>query len=177
MKKKIINLLLVIVILIMIATNILIYKNNNKEISSQNINNENVTQKNWVTDNNINRDEIMQNVIDNRLENMPELSRIQTYFGTFMTFIENRNYERAYNILNEDFKNNYFPTIETFEKYFEEYPQNIMVNYKNVDRQGEIFVLTVEISDMFNDELEPINKRVVIREKGLNDFKISFQVE
>ena len=171
MNKKIVNLLLIIIVLIMIAVNILIYINNHKEETNNNTNQINFIQENIVTNK-----ETIQNTVNNKLENMPERNRIQTYFGTFMTYIENKNFENAYKLLNENFKNNYFSTIDAFEKYFENYPKNIAIKYTNIERQGEIFVLTVEINDMFDNETEPITKRIVIRENGLNDFKISFEV-
>ena len=108
---------------------------------------------------------------------MPDRNRMQVYFGTFITYIENNEYEKAYALLNENFKNNYFKTLSSFESYFENYPKNIMVNYTDIDRQGELYILTVEISDMFDEETEPISQRVVIRENDLNDFTLSFQVE
>ena len=174
MNKKIINLLLTILVLVMIATNILIYINNHKE-TNENIVETNITQENEAK-NEVVSEEKIQNTVISKLENMTERSRMQTYFGTFITYIEKKEFSNAYKLLNENFKNNYFSDFNTFESYFENYPKNIMVNYTDIERQGEIFVLTVEISDMFDEETEPITKRIVIRENGLNDFKISFDV-
>ena len=171
MNKKIINLLLVIVVLILIAINIMIYINNHKEIENLDTNETNLIQENIAFS-----EGTIQNTITSKLESMPERNRIQTYFGRFITYIENKDFENAYKLLNDNFKNNYFADIETFKNYFENYPNNIAVNYTNIERQGEIFVLTVEISDMFDEEAKPITKRVVVRENGLNDFKISFEV-
>lgn len=171
MKKKVVNLLLIIVVLIMIAINILIYIKNNSANENEALN-ENVQASNES----LNEKEI-ENTINSRIEGMPDRNRMQVYFGTFITYIENNEYEKAYALLNENFKNNYFKTLSSFESYFENYPKNIMVNYTDIDRQGELYILTVEISDMFDEETEPISQRVVIRENDLNDFTLSFQVE
>ncbi len=173
MDKKIVNILLIIGVLVMIAINILIFINNNQEKNVTNITSENIFQPNNYQMTN----EEMQNKIDDRITNMPERSRMQTYFGTFINYIEKRDYENAYKLLNEDFRNNYFKSIQDFENYFTNYPKNIVVNYTDIDRQGELFVLTVEIKDLFDNNFNAITKRVVIREKGVNDFTISFQVE
>ena len=173
MDKKIVNILLAIGVLIMIAINILIFINNSQEKEITNIASENISQNNNYQMTN----QEMQSKIDDRITNMPEKSRMQTYFGTFINYIEKRNYENAYKLLNEDFRNNYFKTIQDFENYFANYPKNIVVNYTDIDRQGELFVLTVEIKDMFDNTFNAITKRIVIREKGANDFTISFQVE
>ena len=171
MKKKVVNLLLIIVVLIMIALNILIYIKNNSANENEELN-ENVQASNESLS-----EKEIENTINSRIEGIPDRNRMQVYFGTFITYIENNEYEKAYALLNENFKNNYFKTLSSFESYFENYPKNIMVNYTDIDRQGELYILTVEISDMFDEETEPISQRVVIRENDLNDFTLSFQVE
>ena len=112
MDKRIINILLAIVVLILIAINIKIFINNYEEkIAEQNILNINDT----TIQNNA--EENIQNTITSKVADMTERSRMQTYFGTFISYIEEKDYESAYNLLNENFKNNYFSTIEQFEDY------------------------------------------------------------
>ena len=53
----------------------------------------------------------------NDLRNMTEKERIKTYVSKYISYIENLDYEKAYSLLNEDFKQNYFKTIEEFETY------------------------------------------------------------
>lgn len=173
MDKKIINILLIIVVLILIAVNIKIFINNHEEKANVEQNNANIN--NSIVQNNIQED--VQNTITTKVADMTERSRMQTYFGTFISYIEEQNYEDAYDLLNENFKNKYFSTIDQFETYMQKYPKDIAVDYKDIERQGELFVLTVEIKDVFNDEAQKITQRVVIRELGVNQFTISFQVE
>ena len=44
----------------------------------------------------------------NDLRNMTEKERIKTYVSKYISYIENLDYEKAYSLLNEDFKQNYF---------------------------------------------------------------------
>ena len=173
MDKKLINLLLIIVILILLAINIKIYINNNKDEESNSM--QNIYVENNVQ--NIQEEKDINNTITNKVSEMTERSRMQSYFGTFIKYIEKKEYESAYNLLNESFKNNYFTTLEEFENYVQKYPKNIVVDYKNIDRQGELYVLEVEIKDVFDSTIEPITQRVVVRELGANEFTLSFQVE
>ena len=63
-------------------------------------------------------------LIQKKLSNMDENSRMQTYFGEFIEEIENANYRDAYNMLNEEYKNKYFPNQNDFENYIKStYPQ------------------------------------------------------
>lgn len=120
-----------------------------------------------------------ENTIISKIADMSETKRIQVYCGEFLKFVEQERYEKAYKCLNDDFKNNYFENIEKFTEYVKnKYPQkNIAVTYNNVERRGEIFVLKVKISQVLNTEFESFEQRIVIRENGANDYKVSFQVE
>ena len=110
---------------------------------------------------------------------MDERSRIERYFGKFINAIENKNYSSAYSMLNDSFKNTYFATQEAFEQYVStKYPSEfIVVEYENIERQGELYVLTVSIDDGINQQFEKFEQRVVVRENGINDYTLSFQVQ
>ena len=104
---------------------------------------------------------------------------MQTYFGTYISYVENEKYQEAYNLLYDGFKQNYFPSIEDFTNYVQNnYPSNIVVEYTNIERQGTIFILTVKIRDALNDstQTEVQENRVVVMENATNDFKLSFEV-
>lgn len=120
-----------------------------------------------------------ENTIIGKIKDMSEIGRIQVYCGEFFKFIEQERYEKAYKCLKEEFKNNYFATIEKFEEYVKnKYPKtNIAITYNSTERRGEIFILKVKISQVLNTEFESFEQRIVIRENGANDYRISFQVE
>lgn len=166
--KSIKIIIILIVILILSAIGIIIYINVNPNQSNQDNNNliENTNSEENIV---IAREEI--------ISTKTETTRMKNYLGQFFTAIESENYQEAYNMLFDNFKENYFKTIEDFEEYFKNnYPRNIVLNYKNVDRQGDIYILTVEVVN----GLEITNKfeqRFVIQENDLNDFNISFQVQ
>ena len=51
------------------------------------------------------------------IKNMSESKRMKRYIGMFFEDIEEGKYLEAYSVLNEEFKNNYFPRLEDFEEY------------------------------------------------------------
>ncbi len=120
-----------------------------------------------------------ENTILGKLENMGEVDRIQLYCGEFFNYIEKQRYEKAYSCLNDSFKNNYFKNLEEFTRYVKDkYPEtNIAVTYNRAKRYGDIFILNVKISQVLNTEFASFEQRIVIRENGANDYKVSFQVE
>lgn len=165
MKRKLKLLIALITVLIIIAIVIIVLINNQKNDSINQVD-ENVLQQ------------IEQDALIEKLTNMSELNRVQTYFGEFIEYLESENYNEAYNHLNENFKNNYFETLEKFKGYIKtKYPKNAYVKYTNYERQGEIYILTVSIGQVLNKDFQEFEQRIVIRENGVNQYTISLQLE
>lgn len=175
MDKRLKNVIITIVILLLIALNIAVFiKYNTKE----NIINENIITVEEEEKQGSTLSQI-DTAIKSKVLEKGERERIEAYFGSFISEIQREDYEKAYNMLNENFKNNYFNQEADFENYIKsKYPtSNIIVKYNNIERQGEVFIITVTLDDAFDSNFEEIEQRVVIRENSANNFKISFQVE
>ena len=56
-----------------------------------------------------------------KLYDMSEQERITYYCGEFFKLVDTKNYEKAYNLLYSEYKDNYFPSVSTFKKYIETY--------------------------------------------------------
>ena len=111
-----------------------------------------------------------------KLKNMGERSRMEFYFGKFITAIEEENYEKAYSYLNENFRNNYFKTVDEFKEYInKQYPDMIGINYDNIERQGDIYVLFIKVFDVLKPS-DSFDLNVVLKESEYNNFEMSFQV-
>ena len=129
--RKILRILLLIVailviIVLIILTEINKSKNNKTSAISEQEDNE----------------EIVENSITSNISKMSEEDRIESYIGEFISLIEEKNYSQAYNKLNANFKNNYFKTVEDFEKYAEsKYPSNPNIEYSSIERIGEIYLI------------------------------------
>ena len=123
-------------------------------------------------------DEEEKEKVITKLENMNERSRMEYYLSIFINYIENYDYESAYNLLYDEFKQNYFPTLNDFEKYAKEtFPQMMNIEHYNIERNGDVYVLWIYISDIINGG--PNDKKemnVVIKENDFNDFVMSFSV-
>lgn len=177
-KNKLIFILVLISILIIIAICLFVFINSNFENANnvqqntglnENINTNYTTTSNEVDDQN--RDALVAS--------LNERQRMQTYFGRYLSYIESGDYESAYNLLYDGFKQNYFPTLKDFETYAQNnYPANMVVEYTNIERQGTIFILTVKIRNALNDntQTDVPEQQIVVTENDVNDFKLSFQV-
>ena len=80
-------------------------------------------------------------------------------------------------MLYDEFKENYFPTLESFEKYAKsKFPKFCSVEYVNVERNGNIYVLWVTIKNALSSDSPILEMNFVVQENDLNDFVMSFSV-
>ena len=175
LKYLIIGLLIIIVIILNIINNISA-KNKTKTPESTENNMSNSTNK---VELDTRTEEEKNTQLINKLKKASESDRIKTYLGTYFKYIENKNYEKAYDLLYDDFKKNYFPTIDDFEKYIKNinYPELITVNYEDIENQGKYYIVTVGVGDL-QSKSRTLNKKekYVLVENDYNDYYISFQM-
>lgn len=177
MNKKIKILLLTIVLLIIIAINLIVFINHNKP--------ENTKSKDNTTSENINMPEYNVATIEETeqarkemLNNSTEATRMKTYVGQYISYVDSKNYQEAYNLLYDNFKNTYFPTLGDFESYAnQKYPEEIMLEYGNMEREGTIYILSVTIKNPLDSSFQSIEQNFVLQESDLNDYVLSFSVE
>ena len=113
----------------------------------------------------------------NRLKNMGERERMEYYVSKFITSIGNKSYEYAYSLLYDEYKEKYFPTLEKFEEYVQtKLPSRLSVEYTNIERNGEIYVLWVTLKNPVGTEQTEVEMNFIVKENALNDFVMSFSV-
>ena len=117
--------------------------------------------------------------IDSTLQDMEERDRMEYYFGMFLHYIEDEEYEKAYDLLYPEFKENYFPTLDKFTEYVQNTFSDMMdIEHENIERNGDVYVLWINIADALNGKPgEKKQMNVVIKENDYNDFVMSFSVK
>lgn len=179
-KNKLILILVIISILIIIAICLFALINNSNRANNAN----NILENTGLNENSNTNYTTTSNEVDDQnrdalVASLNERQRMQTYFGRYLSYIESGDYESAYNLLYDGFKQSYFPTLEDFESYAQNnYPSNMVVEYTNIERQGTIFILTVKIRNALSDstQTDTPEQQVVVTENDVNDFKLSFAV-
>ena len=115
------------------------------------------------------------------LYSMDEAERIKYYFNVYLDYLENKEYEKAYDMLDDKFKNNYFNTIDTYIQYVNnKYSPIISVTYDDMIRMGNYYILDITFLDLFSSTDENMVgelQKFVIYETDYNEYKISFQAE
>ena len=178
-------LILIIVIVILLVFNLVLFlkkvakPNEQEEIQAKN--SQNISKKE-NDEKNKNTKEIPKtdDEVKKYLSTLKEGNRMEYYCGQFINCIDNEQYEKAYSLLYEEFKQNYFPTLEEFEKYAKEfYPKFFAVKYDDVERYDKMYVLRLRIVDYKASNSKEAEKvqRIVVQEYDYNNFAISFSVE
>lgn len=179
MKRKIerTDIVLILIILILIIINLIVYLK--KEVQP---NQEETYQLSTVVSEQKQQNEQIQipktnDELINYLSTLGERDRMEYYCGVYFKYIEKKEYENAYNLLYAEFKQNYFPTLEQYIEYIEKtYPKYWALNYDDITRQGNIYVIRLEVLDVLGSKEDERVQRIVLRENNYNNFEMSFQV-
>ena len=125
---------------------------------------------------------------EEQYENGNEEVKVQMNINKFILMINNQDYESAYSLLDDNFKNNYFKTLEEFKRYV----KIKMYKYNDFDiqkfsRNGNVYVCETNIWDYtggtYVDETKGTSSGYVYdwtfyMQLGENkDFKISFEID
>ena len=166
---SLIKILIVILIILLILTAII-------NISSRNKKNNNNTGSSEIS---ISKEKIDIQENDEELQkvkSMSERNRIEYYVSQYIKLLEEQKYDEAYSLLNSDYKKNYFKTQKDFEEYCKEkFSSMLNVKYDNFERNGEIYVLWLTITDAIKGNKtsgEQIN--FVVKENSFNNYELSF---
>ena len=168
-KKKFNIIIIVIIILMLICVNIILLVNKvfTPKVKVEQIN-KNYNQISSNTNQKDNENETVQKtseqVILDKLKAGTERERMEYYVGQYISHIEYEEYEKAYEMLYSEFKQNYFPTLEKFEQYAKKtYPDTIGLEYTDIDRQGKLYVIFLKINDIIKGT-ESKTQRIIVQE-------------
>lgn len=77
-----------------------------------------------------------------------EQNKISMNINKWVSMINNRDYQTAYNVLDETFRNDNFGSVEKFENYMKEmYPKYYNIIIKDVKKESNAYVAEVEIQE------------------------------
>ena len=183
------NLLLTIVLLVLIVFNLslLNYKiisptmaNNEikKQYEERQAQKEQEKQESEIQNDTVTKEEAEQTYVNN-LKSMGEAERMKSYLYSYISLIMYEKYEEAFGKLYGEFKEQYFNNnLENYTSYIKNrYPDFMAVEYNDIERQGEYYILTVIIRNAIPEEnTTALKQKFIMNEKGINDYELSFQV-
>lgn len=170
---KLIHILMILAIILLLVVGYSVVKENNNEEENTIQTDVNVAIDVEEISKSSEQDELK------KLSEMTERNRIEYYISNFIRDVEEKNYEKAYSVLNKDFKKNYFPNKKDFVEYVKnKFTVMTDVQYTNFERNGQIYVSWLTITDAINGGKnfgEEMN--FVVKENNFNDFELSFSIK
>ncbi len=107
--------------------------------------------------------------------NLSAQRKVMVNIDKYIKMLNTKDYETAYNKLDETFKKNNFSTLEKYIKYiknnFYEYNK---IEFTELSEQGDIYLYTVKITDNTVAKSKEITKTFVMQLKEGTDFVMSF---
>ena len=102
-----------------------------------------------------------------------EPTKVQMNINKFILMINNQDYDAAYNVLANSFKNNYFQTKEDFVKYAKQkfYRYN-NIKIKSCDKQGNTYICKTVLSDLTNG----VNKNSSMQTGSQFELNVAMQL-
>lgn len=91
--------------------------------------------------------------------------------------MNNGDYEYIYNKLDETFRANNFPTLESFEQYIQNnLYTSANVEFSNYQNSGELHIFDATFTDKSNENSNAITKTFIVKLLEGTDFVMSFNV-
>lgn len=102
--------------------------------------------------------------------------KVNTNILKFIRFINEKDYNNAYKLLDEQYRNNNFSTLNEFENYVKEnFWNNNIATVKSMENISGTFVCNVEIKSGYGASAESLEKQFVVKLLEGTDFVMSFE--
>ena len=96
--------------------------------------------------------------------------------------LNNRDYNAAYNVLDETFKQNNFGSMEKFEEYMrEKLPLHYKIDFGKFSNQGQNYVQEITLTDITSEGTDldstTVTKTIIMKiDENSEDFVMSFDI-
>ncbi|MDD4066823.1 MAG: hypothetical protein PHH22_02485 [Clostridia bacterium] len=180
MKKKILiisSLFIFFISLIIVISKTLIPMYNNAEYEKK------LTQKTqeWQEQiNNINNKENENNNIEFEVKDVPtnDVERIRMYIGKYISYVNDKDYQGAYDLLDDSFKELNFPTLNDYIQYIEvKYERTKVIEYNKYKIQGFVYVVDTTVKDLgIYKNPTSFAQVFMFKETQPGDYKLSFGI-
>lgn len=104
-------------------------------------------------------------------------NKVMRNIDKWVQMLNCRDYNAAYHVLDETFRNNNFGSQEKFEEYMrEKYPSHYKLAFSNFSEEGNTYIQKIQLTDMTEQE-EVKNVNIIMQLKEGTNFVMSFGIE
>lgn len=105
-----------------------------------------------------------------------DLKKVKMNVDKWILMLNNRDYKSAFEVLDEDFRNQYFQTVEKFEQYMRNiFPLHYGLTFSDCTQEGGVFVQKILLTDIISNDKTVIPETIIMK---LTDegFVMSFRI-
>ncbi|MCI8481546.1 MAG: hypothetical protein HFJ27_00125 [Clostridia bacterium] len=120
---------------------------------------------------------LVNNELVSKYNQMSANDKVTSNIDKIMKLINEKDYATVYKYLNTNFKNNYFPTLVSFENYIKQhFFDNNIVGGLRIQVQGENYIVTVPYKESLSQAAEEGKSTIIMKlTEGIN-FEIAFEM-
>lgn len=116
--------------------------------------------------------------IRNEYMKYSEQKKVTFNVNKWIQMLNNKDYENAYNLLNETFRNTNWNSVEDFKAYIKQnYPLYYKIEYQQYQTVGTNYTQTIILKDIEGKNQNQKNITIIMRLKENMDFEMSFNLE
>ncbi len=110
--------------------------------------------------------------------NLSDGNKVNTNIEKFFRMINLKDYESAYNLLDNDFKKKNYPSLEAFKKYVEKnlFNYSKVTNISNSDKSGNYYITSLDIINGEKEAIEAKQITVIMQLLEGTGFVMSFSM-
>lgn len=121
---------------------------------------------------------IETNDFKNKYQASTDEVKVSTNIDKFIKMINTKDYNEAYALLDETYRNNNFSTITSFKNYISSnFYSNNIYTISNISQQGQYYVATIEIKESPRASANIITKKLIISLGEGTNFTMSIMLE
>lgn len=107
-----------------------------------------------------------------------DIVRVKMNIERFVQMLNNYDYETAYNLLDNTFRTNNFPSVDDFEAYIKSYYfQYNDVTYNDYSKEGDVYIYKLVLSNkQGTGEGEGSEMNIIMKLREGTDFVMSFEI-
>lgn len=116
--------------------------------------------------------------ITTNYDNSNVQERVAINIQKIIAALNNKDYNYVYSKLDEEFKQNNYPSIEDFESYIsEKFLGNRDIEFNNFYNEGSTYIYNITLNGKRASDGDPINMQIIMQLKDNRDFVMSFNIE
>ncbi len=120
---------------------------------------------------------ILEDTFKNEYNSGNKQKKVVMNIDRWIQMLNNRDYEAAYNVLDETFREKNWGNVEKFKQYIKEkLPAHYKVTYTNFTENNGIYTQDINLKDILGNE-EEISNSIIMKLEDDYNFIMSFEIK